>query len=284
MTQAGGPDGRQRRFPADAIPTFRAALQARRLSIASVNIRLQVLRRFLGWCYERDLLDRLPRVEQVPKVKRAPRAPDLQALQAFLARLAKLQRPQITPNARRRRMYHLHERVLVLAMATGLRRAEIYWLPWSQIDVQAGQVTVRVQTRYMVKGRREKTVPLLPFGAAYLKRVRDTFPLERMLLDDGRGGLAIKSPDALTKAFGRHRDLLGAGAWKAVHGFRSWYATAAERAGVPPSQIQSLLGHQQLSTTLGYLADPEGRKRAAVDTFAAGLPALDIGNALETGD
>lgn len=290
----GGPDKRLRIYPVNQFDRFLAWLQdhryrrtedgpLQRLSVASVNVSLQVVIAFLNWCLERDLLDRPPAVRQLRRVHKAPTVPGERAVFALLHRLHDLQLPDTTPSAAERWRYHLDERFIVAELGTGARRAEVFWLRWDQFDLKAGTVDVRVQTRFMVKERREKRVPLLAFAADYFRAVRKGRRKERHLLDDGKGGRAWAHPDTVTHRLREHWAAVGVkDGSKAVHAFRAFYAREAERAGVSVYELQKILGHQRIETTLSYLSDPDGAKARGARTLSGAKTSTRIGNILAT--
>lgn len=294
------PDGRTRRYDQAHADKFLAWLRDHRvqpttpkdpgrpaqpprpMSTASINTHLQQLGAFLHWAYQdAQLLDQPAHVRQLPKLHRAARAPAPADVQRLLDHLAHLQRPDVTPHSGDRWAYHLHQRYVVTLLGTGCRRAEVFWLPWRAIDTEAGVVRVRTTTQVRVKERRDKDVPLLGFARDYLHQVREAHPDEVWLLDAGgqrQGHLRYTNPDALTLALRRHWQALGVEPGKAVHSFRAFYATMAEQAGVAASELQRILGHQQITTTLGYLADPEQAKRRGADTLSRLGPQWKIHN------
>jgi integrase len=160
----------------------------------------------------------------------------------------------------------------MVALGTGMRRSEIFWLPWDQVDLEAGTVSVKIQTRFMIKEKKEKVVPIPEFLRVYLTEERRAFPDERWLLDDGTGELAFKHPGALTRAFSRHFSALGINTdAKVIHGFRAKYISSLWESGVDLQTVQELAGHSSPLVTALYLTDPGSKKREAVKSLEGRL-------------
>lgn len=55
----------------------------------------------------------------------------------------------------------LFKRIIILAFYTGLRRAELVNLKWEHINLDKRELYVRNTSEFTVKGKRERTVPLM---------------------------------------------------------------------------------------------------------------------------
>ena len=248
------------------IDRFILALRSQELAAATINIRLRILKTALRWMYDREEIGKLPRIRLLQAEKKLPRVLSEDDLQVLLARLHDLR--ETAPNFRQRRFYALHERYAMVASATGARLAEVFWLPWSNIELDAAEITIRVQTRHMVKEKREKVIPIPGFLVGYLSRERTQAPDETWLLDNGNGEHAYTDPSAFTRAFQRHFRALGFDkrGIKPTHGFRALYATRLRnKLGVDVHTIKDLLGHSRIEVTEGYFSNTETSKRVAVD-------------------
>ena len=266
------------------IDKFTASLRKRNLSTASINIRLRVLNTFLVWVEEREKIVKKPRVRQLLQERRLPRIltePEMEALFDRVIHLRKTHR-----NPRQRRFNLLHERFLMVARFTGARLSEIFWLTREQVDLQRRVIAVQIQTRFMVKERREKTLPIPPLLAAYLAGQRAAHPTETHLFDDGAGRLAYRDAYAFTRAFRRHMDALGftGRGIKPVHGFRAYFADELwNRLGLDLSAIQTWLGHQNISVTARYLADPYAKLGDSAARIGAGESGTKLARLLGDG-
>lgn len=236
------------------------------LGPATVNIYLKSLKTFLRWVNEMGQLERVPKIPMLRVPKKHPAVLSKEEISSLLARLGNLRKTEEAP--RKAMFYRLHERFLMVALGTGMRRGEIFWLPWEQIDLQTGTISVRIQTRFMIKEKKEKVVPIPAFLKNYLAEERRAFPDEAWLLDDGSSELAFKHPGALTRAFGRHFVALGINTRaKVIHGFRAKYISSLWESGVDLQTVQELAGHSSPLITALYLTDPGSKKREAVKSL-----------------
>ena len=245
------------------INQFTISLTNLGLGPVTVNIHLKALKTFLRWANEMGQLEKVPKIPMLRVPKKHPAVLSDEEISKLLGRLADLRRSDIPSS--KSLFYRLHQRFLMVALGTGMRRSEIFWLTWEQIDLESGTVSVKIQTRFMIKEKKEKVVPIPEFLRIYLIEERCKFPDERWLLDDGEGELAFKHPGALTRAFSRHFAALGIITdAKVIHGFRAKYISCLWESGVDLQTVQELAGHSSPLITALYLTDPGSKKREAV--------------------
>jgi integrase len=157
--------------------------------------------------------------------------------------------------------------VWLLMATTGMRRGEALGLRWSDVDFDAGRVSI-VQTHVVVdndvvvsepktaKGRR--SIALDGATAAALRRLRRRQLEERLqagelwvdtgLVVVGGDGLAVR-PNTFSRTFTRQARAAGLPAIR-LHDLRHSYATAALSAGIPAKVVSERLGHANISITL----------------------------------
>lgn len=165
----------------------------------------------------------------------------------------------------------------LLAM-TGVRRGEALGLRWSDVDLDAGRISIR-QTLVAVGYRVEYSTPKTKKGrrsvaldegtVATLRSWRARRLEERMAW--GQGGLAGDDlvftredseplhPDRVTKMFDGHVARAGLPRIR-LHDLRHTHATLALQAGVHPKVVSERLGHATVSLTL--------------DVYSHAIPAL----------
>ena len=170
---------------------------------------------------------------------------------------------------RHRHYYRLHLRFLTLLHYTGVRRCEIFYLPWANIALDEKCIYIRSHALFTLKERREKVLPTAPSLHAFLTTERQNNLYEAWLLDDGNGKSAYANPHAITLAFRRHLAALGfAGRGvKPIHGHRAAMAHRLWNSGVDLSTVQATLGHSNIAVTQSYLPSTIGRVQAAVGAF-----------------
>ncbi len=177
-------------------------------------------------------------------------------------------------------------------VVTGVRRGEALGVRWSDVDLDAGTVTItssRVQTKGgVVEGPTKtsagaRTISLDEDTRAVLRAWRTEQTAEFMRLgirpdhglcftaESGRG----LWPNRVTARFGDLCDELGLPRI-GVHGLRHSAATYMIGAGVSPKLVAQRLGHANPSITLGtYSHVLPGHDRAAADAYASALGDCD---------
>lgn len=190
-----------------------------------------------------------------------------------------------------------------MALATGMREAELIALEWSTVDLKGGSVHVcrsvsRVSVgteghRYQenvfktTKTGEARDVPLDPQTLAWLREHRKTVAAAKLALRPSRwtdkdGDLVFPAlsvfagtgagrawrADTLRKVFHRYAAKVGLG-YLRFHDLRHIYGSMLHRRGVPLLTISRLMGHRSIKTTAdtyGHIGDEE--RREAADTLA----------------
>ena len=159
-----------------------------------------------------------------------------------------------------------------LMATTGLRRAEVCGLRWSDVDLDRSRLRV-AQTITEVRGvlvvqndgktdAAERSLALDPRTVAVLRRWKVRQTEDRLAWpgdwqptglvftrEDGSGHPPKRLSSAFTSAVDRVAlSRIG------VHGLRHSYATAALRAGVSPEVVSKRLGHSSVVVTLSIYA------------------------------
>lgn len=151
---------------------------------------------------------------------------------------------------------HLHD-LIVIGLATGLRREELFGLKKSDIDFSLNLITILV-----TKSGKARRVPLDPAGEP--RRI-----LERRSRESG-SGFVFTSPHSGRKLTRVTKSL--AAACKAaeldppitLHTLRHTFCTRLAAAGVDVRTIQELAGHQDVSTTMRYTHLVESNAHEAI--------------------
>jgi integrase len=256
-------------------------LDDRRLTPASINRTLQLLRHMLNWAVGREYLDRTP----------------------FRRGTEVLIRMELEDNKRRRRVADEEEAALldiasphlrsmiIAALDTGMRRGEMLALRFGDIDWKRRLITLRGPT---TKSRRTRVVPI---GTARLMAVLEWLQLDSA--GDHKGddvpvfsnelGEPLKTfkkawvltvlkahgvdlrwrkgsyKDLTTECQRRFRDINLH--W---HDLRHEYASRLIERGVPLAQVRDLLGHASILTTERYDNQKLEALQAAVERLERG--------------
>ena len=243
---------------------FKKHLRDGKLAPATINLRLAKVAALLRWAQRRDYIEKIPWIEPVRETRLLARPMEAKDIRRLIERLRTL--IQETKHKWHKYYYELHELLLVLNLATGMRRGEPFQCTWAEVDLKAG--TLRIPHP---KEGDEKLVALPPIAVNYLKRRRRKYGDHVRLFDDGKGGSAYTDAHALTTAFRRHLKKLGLAGQgiKPLHTYRATFSTIGlDLLGLEPIAVQAQLGHSSLKTTQrSYVATMVTAKRKAVGTY-----------------
>lgn len=219
---------------------------------ATYNQRLAILSSFYQFAQVRGLLEvanPIARVERRPVQAYA----DARALDAgdVRNRLAELDRSSVEGL----RDYA----VLLVALTTGRRLAEVAALIWGDVEVRGSTVTLHV--RHGKGGKRFSDTLSRPVAEALLTYLAAAHgPLRALERDVSLWGVSART---LQRICEKH---LGTGRF---HALRHTFAHELEAAGAKVSEIQAKLGHSSLATTGRYLAALSSAENPYADDLAA---------------
>lgn len=156
------------------------------------------------------------------------------------------------------------EIVVLLGGDAGLRRGEIIALEWPAVDLRRGLITVE-QSEWKgkvteTKGMEYRVIPMT-------KRLREVLQAhrhlrgERVLYTDEGETVTAK---VLQRWMAKAQRRAGLRSTGAIHILRHTFCSHLAMRGAPALAIQRLAGHQNLSTTLGYMHLADGEKERAI--------------------
>jgi integrase len=208
----------------------------------------------------------------VPKVERRVWAPE--QLRKFLTAMAA----------------HRFAVLWHLDCTTGLRRSELLGLPWTALDLEAGELAVvqrlvRVNRKWEIRrgtktAKSARRIALDPATVAMLRAHRKTQATERLAWgpawqDNGlvfcREDGSLLRPDTVTETFKRLAAEAGLPELT-FHGLRHSHATAGLATGVPVKVMSERLGH----ATTAITSDLYQHVLPAMDAAAAAAIAARI--------
>jgi integrase len=185
---------------------------------------------------------------------------------------------------------HRHRHLLVVLLATGLRRGEALALHWSNVDLVRGELRVRGtlvrhDTGLVVNPPKTsngwRTVPMSEAAVVALRAQRKQQAADQLRAGESwigsahvftnEAGLPL-DPRGVSRWFTNVADAAGVGG--SLHSLRHTALTAMASAGVPLSVVSRLAGHDSISTTIdlyGHLSDDAARDAIARGSDALGL-------------
>jgi integrase len=205
---------------------------------ATLMIYIKAVFNFLK---ERGRLRQIPFKLKKPRLQEKPRVyVKLSNLNAFLAKINEI--------------HSEHVKVAILAMVTlGLRESEALWMKWAWLDEEAGTYTVG-------KAKGKEALPL-PVGPQLLEALKKLPRTSEWVLPSKDG--QPHRPQFTRKAIKAAGDGIGQPGLT-PHRLRATFATLLDQQGASTYEIQKLLRHKQLATTLHYVqSDADSLRRAA---------------------
>jgi len=206
-------------------------------SAKTVNHDLSLLQSMIKFAQERDHV-RDNMVARVKKLKLAKNPPRY------------LSHGEIERLLEAARGSHLRP-LLETALATGMRKSELFNLKWTDIDFEQDTVTVQSKEDWHTKNYKARALALTPrLRRVLIEQRRDQevqgFNSEYVLTYEGRKLLATvkKSLKTVLRKAGLKNVTL--------HTLRHTFASQLCMAGVSLKAVQELMGHASFETTLQY--------------------------------
>ncbi len=137
--------------------------------------------------------------------------------------------------------------LVIFAVVTGLRRAEIVNLRWVDIDLGRGVINIQSNTRFTTKHGRRRTIPLNETAIGVLKRMQQNGEYV-FTLDGGR--ICCDWVTHLFKRYVRKAGLIDDRIH--FHSLRHTFASWLVQGGATLYEVQKLLGHSSASVTEQY--------------------------------
>jgi len=199
-------------------------------SVATVNRDLRHLRGILETAVARKRMRSNP-VSLVPKLRESERT--IRTLSPDEIKSLR----NACPNAQWRCF-------LILAAGCGLRRGEITWLRWEDVDLENGIVTIRCTDDHSTKSRRNRIMALHP---AWVSELRSLRGLQRdgFVFTTSTGSRWVNN-------LNRQFDAIVARAGIAhctMHDLRRTFGTTLANSKVNQAIVKEMMGHADMATT-----------------------------------
>ncbi|HUW31772.1 MAG TPA: tyrosine-type recombinase/integrase [Planctomycetota bacterium] len=242
----------------DHVKAFTAALNREGFSKASVHGAHAVLRAILQGAVDRELLVRNPakmkstRPPKPPEPEIDPPTPD--ESKAILAACASLEWKTLAH----------------VALSAGLRRAELYALEWSDVNLQTGRIRVVNKCHHETKSRKPRYTSTTPGGCELLAQMRALYPEAKLVFLETRGALTA---EIIKHGIPKIAEVAKIERRITLHDLRRAAITAWIDSGMPLPEVQQRAGHASIQTTLKYYY--AWRDKASVENAEIGCGFLD---------
>ena len=211
----------------------------------------QTLSAFLNWCIKRDLASKNPAADREFKIKLQKKIPphfDPGELEKIFAYFDSRDANQPIP----------YFSVLFRLLAyTGMRLGEARNLKWDDINWDRGYINI---TKSKNKGVR--VIPLHKKLKFWLKKL----PMETELLFDNGGGQRLYSESWVLRQLVEACTMLRIKR-RRIHDLRHSFAASLARQRVSLPEIQRLLGHQAITSTMIYVVFYPDELRNAINAL-----------------
>lgn len=147
------------------------------------------------------------------------------------------------------------------AMYTGMRRGELLALTWEDVDLEAKTISINkslyhINNRPQVKlPKTEASLATVPILNALMKVIPDKKPSGLVFQNESGTHITETQFHSLWVKYCKE-----SGVTATPHQFRHAFATMLFEANIPPEEMQILLRHAQLSTTMDVYRDIRDRK------------------------
>jgi site-specific recombinase XerD len=217
----------------------------RRLSPATVNRRLQAIRKFCDFARQANLMDDNPAADVRP-IQAPP--PSRRALDADeIARL--LEAVQSGRPSLVKRDYA----IIQLLLQTGIKVGELTDLQLADIALTDSRGTLTVTRN---GGNVHRCIPLnVPACRAlqeYLRVRPPSLGVKHLFLSQEGNSISVRTVQRLVNVYTRAADLTGVSA----HTLRYTFATSMLEETGDVATVANLLGHRSVGTTLRYISKP----------------------------
>jgi integrase len=250
---------------ATELEAFERKLRSRGLSPATRRKYRVLMRMVLDYAVNRGWLTQNPMSLQGRQKRRRSREKQIAVYTMATVERVAQEADKLKGKRKRRTMAERQVADAIrLAALTGLRQGELLALRWADIDWSGRKLTIarthvaNVDEDDVPKSNRLRTIPLADQAAMVLDRIskREKNTRNGDLIFCTEKGSHLDA-SWLRRKYAKARDLVIAASEDELpiarfHDLRHTFGTRLAGAGVPLSDVQSLMGHANISTTLIY--------------------------------
>ena len=152
--------------------------------------------------------------------------------------------------------------VFATLLLTGLRKRELYFLAWRDVDLQHATLRVSGEAKigFSPKDYEERVIPMPPD----LVQILSGLPRRAEWVFPNRNGRQLSHLLRRLQTTAARAGVMGA----TLHKFRHTYGTRLLEGGADIVTVQKLMGHSDLETTRKYLNPEDSLKRQAVNRLS----------------
>jgi site-specific recombinase XerD len=241
------------RYTSQDIETFKQNLLSRKLTATSVNIRYRSIKAVFGFALRHEHIIKSP-FAKTSAIKMAQRTP----LYLTKEDLNKLFEKVTNP---------LMKDLFLFGALTGMRLSEIVNLKWKSIDWKKNQIVVSNDDDFTTKSGKERVVPIHTTVLEILKRRAAKKKHTEYVFSKSTGF-------KFSESYVSHEFKFYVGEAKLdtrlhFHSLRHTTASHLVNAGVSIYEVQKILGHSSVATTMIY-------SHLAQSTLADSIKKLDL--------
>lgn len=143
---------------------------------------------------------------------------------------------------------------------TGMRIGELLKVTSEDIDLTGRRIHIGGRPGFVTKGKNYRWITLIDPLVPILEKRMASVPTGKRLYCNDFG-----SASSLRRRFNKIRDYCGFTPDYSFHALRRGFATVLSQLGIPPTEIQDMLGHANINTTLDYIQVADTRKVQALN-------------------
>lgn len=143
---------------------------------------------------------------------------------------------------------------------TGMRIGELMKVTAEDIELQARRIHIGGRPGFVTKGKNYRWVTLIDPLIPVLEKRLAAVPAGQRLFENDFGSVT-----SLRRRFNKIRDYCGFPPNYSFHALRRGFATILSELGTPVTQIQNMLGHAEIDTTLQYIQVVDTSKVRALE-------------------
>jgi len=228
------------RFACEVTPDVVHSYMERRrreVSARTVNLELAVLRAMFNWAVKNRMLDVNP-VAGVSMIregeeKKLPRCLSEEEVRRLLEAAEGT----------------VYRDIILVFLNTGMRRSEMGFLRWEDVDFERGVIRLRSHEERRLKTHQERVIPMNETTREILQRWRRKTGRSKYVFATPRGKPRVNNISREVKRIAEKAGVKGV----SPHVFRHTFASELVRKGEDISRVQELLGHSTITTTQIYL-------------------------------